>query len=507
MGSGVFLSPDETAVATSARDFGQNFTMRIEDKLLSEGPWLHPRSYVTQGSAMVPVGFLGLPAILGIVWKFLGDWGLALFVPLLAISAAYPLFRLLQRFGNFAAGIAVLVWMSFPTVILYANRGLFPNLPALCFFLWGLYFLSFKKSMRWMIAAGLCTGAALAIRPTEIVWMLPWVWLVWQVHDVKKTKTRSTRQLVVAGIIAAVVPMLALSVVAWRTYGTPFAVGYLLHDAGGSQVVVSSLPPVASSAVGCSSLSCTFHSIWPFGVHPRDVWFNFQSYVLIFLGPWFVLMLCAFAAYVSKRRSWKVLAVSAWTLVVLAIVYGEAIYQDHVGVNVISSGNSYLRYLVPLAGLAALSAAALAAWLGARLGKNKSSVVMAAVVMVLMLLGAWTATSRDDENIFTTTLELQRYAHVRSVTLQDIRPQAIIVSDRSDKIFFPTFRVATPVPSFDLLRPLVTNAPIPTMLYATTLNQTQTAQWEAGGIGLQPIFNSENETLYQMLPTSTSTSP
>ncbi|MBU1349206.1 hypothetical protein KJ781_04025, partial [Patescibacteria group bacterium] len=63
-GGGVFLSPDETAVAVAARFLGEHGTFRIAEPLVSDHSWLHPRSFVSTGDAMVPVGFLGMPFLM-----------------------------------------------------------------------------------------------------------------------------------------------------------------------------------------------------------------------------------------------------------------------------------------------------------------------------------------------------------------------------------------------------------------------------------------------------------
>jgi len=487
LGSGVFLSPDETAVATSARVFGQQANMRIEDKLLTEGPWIHPRSYVTQGSAMVPVGFLGLPLVLSAVWRLAGDWGLAMFVPLLVMSAGFPLWRLLRRFGPYAAAIAVTIWLSFPTVILYANRGLFPNLAALCFVLWGIFFLTERKSLWWTMTAGFCAGVAVAIRPTEVIWIVPWFWFAWSL------KPSTTKLRFVSFGAAAAFPCLLAAFAAWTTYGSPFTIGYWLRD------------PVVMAATGVVTNAATH--LWPFGLHPRNVWFNLRWYVFSFIGPWTVVILIALAQHVKNKKSWKLIGVCLWTIASLAVLYGEAIYQDHVGVNVVSLGNSYLRYLIPLAAISALAAAALVAWLERRLGQTRGRGVAVCGAFLLAITGASIAIQSSGEGVLAGNRELQRYVLIRQTTLNQFGPQAIIVSERSDKIFFPTFRVATPVPDFETLRPLVANAPVPTLLFTETLDGGEQAMWSAEGFLLRPVFRTENQTLYEMYPHATSTQP
>jgi hypothetical protein len=497
LGSTVFLSPDETAAAVSARQFGKHADMRVDDALLSVAPWLHPRSFVSQGSSIVPVGFLGLPALLGVIWRLFGEWGLVVFVPLFVISVAYPLWRLLRRFGSVAAAMGIVVWMSYPAVILYANRGLFPNLVALCAALWGFFFLAERRSIRWAVAGGVFLGVALAIRPTEAVWILPWAWFLWSFAGASRANARATdRVQIVSALLAALIPCLLVLLIAWRTYGSPFLVGYVLHD------------PVSSVIAPAASVGSALGRVWPFGVHPRDVWFNFRSYVLGLMGAWTALLLCAVSVSVKDRKSWKWIGLGAWTVVSLAVLYGEAIYQDHVGINIISLGNSYVRYLVPFAALAALSASILAHWLEQKLGRLRGSVLAGVIVFALALSGTWMAVHQDGEGLLADSIELQRYALVRHAALSLMDRNVVVVSDRSDKIFFPVYRAVTPVPSFDQIRTLMVANNVPFALYAETLRPDQLETWIGYGFTLHPVFRSGTETLYGILLSSpTSTSP
>lgn len=480
LGTAVFLSPDETAVAVVARAFGKTGSMRIEDGILAEAPWMHPRSFVTAGTAMVPVGFLGLPVIAGAVWKLLGEWGLAFFVPLLAVSAAYPLWRLTGAFNAPARIATVATWLSFPTVVLYANRGLFPNLVVVCMALWVSFLLT--QNVRWArVLAGILAGFALAIRPIEAVWMIPWFVFFW-------TRGAQKRRADIGTILWVVVPIAAvlagMAILAWKTYGSPFAVGYALRD-----------PVVLQTARTDVAPSVT----WPFGFHPRHVMFNVRSYLVGFLGPWTALaVIAAFVAW-GTRRAEPVLWLSAWTVAALCLVYGQAIYQDHVGLNVPSFGNSFLRYLLPLAPLYAVATGAVVAWMTERWRGGAGVLVSAALVVCAVSLGSWTALSRDDEGVRAGAVELLRYISIRRETLEQLGPQAIVLSERSDKIFFPTFRVASPLPDRSMIRRLAAFAPVPVALFSSTLDDDAVASWKAEGMDVLPVFQTERETLYEIV--------
>jgi hypothetical protein len=491
LGSAVFLSPDETATAVSARVFGTTGAMLLSDPVLKDAPWLHPRSYVTKGTAMVPVGFLGLPALLGIIWRVIGDWGLVLFTPLLALSVVYPLWRFTKQFGFAAQVTATATWLTLPTVVLYANRGLFPNLPAVCLAVWASYLVWEHRSHARAVLAGLCAGLALAMRPVEAVWMLVWFAAAWRFRSGRKPHRERASLLFAAGGCA--VALIAVMIVAWRTYGSPFAVGYLLRD------------PVAGAPTMPSSQSVA--SVWPFGFHPRDVWYNLKTYVIGYLGPWFVVALIAMYAFMRRREARPFMFVGTWTLLAGLLMYGQSLYQDHVGVNVASVGNSFLRYLLTLAPLFAFSSAAVVSWLFLRLRAQHARTLTLILAGSLAILGVWTATQRDDEGILTSSQELLRYRAVRAAMNDTAFPNPIILSDRSDKIFFPGYRVASPLPPRQEILALVNGSPVPVLLYATTLDGRSLERWKGDGIQFRPIFQSLNETLYEMFPADLKPAP
>lgn len=65
-------SPDETAVLITAKQIAVTYSGAVEESLAVQAGWLHPRSWVSQGEAIVPVGFLGWPWVLSLFIFILG---------------------------------------------------------------------------------------------------------------------------------------------------------------------------------------------------------------------------------------------------------------------------------------------------------------------------------------------------------------------------------------------------------------------------------------------------
>ncbi|MCI0479913.1 hypothetical protein L0Y59_05190, partial [Candidatus Uhrbacteria bacterium] len=433
-GGAVFLSPDETAVAVAARSFASIGSFRLEDPLSAAYPWVHPRSFVSTGDAFVPVGFLGMPFIMAGVWRLLGDAGFVLFTPLLALSVVIPLWSAASRWGNVGRISTVVGWLTFPTVMLYANRGLFPNLPVLCLAIWAAWAVSRKRGVIALAVGGGLTGLAAFIRPTELLWVGIWVAAAYLIaHPSRKIPLRTRAR----DLFSFLVPFAAVAglgaVLAWMTYGSPLAVGYQLRD-----------PTTDTAAIQAAS-RVSWYETWVFGFHPRNVWYNATSYLVAYLLPWAVL--AAFGAVLAWKdrieRRWTFVAVA--TVAILCLLYGQGIYHDHVKPDAVTLGNSFLRYGLPVAAMAALALGRVAAWMSRRMGKP--GYALAAITVALTAsLGIWTATVRDDEGIVQGRLELLRYAAIRDGSRFLLEPGTVVLSDRSDKIFFPAFRAAAPMP-------------------------------------------------------------
>ncbi len=502
----VFASPDETAVMVAARAYAETGSMRLVDPLLTSFPWLHPRSFVTQGDALVPVGFLGWPMILSLVAR-VTSVALPFVTPLLVISVAYPLFCFSRRFGRLGQWVAISLWLSFPSVILYANRALFPNLPVVCLAVWAAYLVWSQRSNRAMVGAGILAGMACIIRPLELVWIVPWLWLAYagrSFSDVIPSESasrgiaskgflrsslsllgRNDRRTILAFFLFGFAAPLVWSLfVAWQTYGSPWIVGYFLHD------------PIISFVASSPSIAPATSVIrWPFGFHPRAVWFNAKNYLLVFLWPWALVVLTALSLYIRRRAARSILIVALWTVGMLALLYGQAIYQDHVGVNIVSLGNSYLRYLLPVTVFIALGGAALAHESVRRLPRaGFTSAII--ICLALSIGGMHLALAHPTEGVFAVRHELQRYETIRAKTLALTNPEDLILSERSDKIFFPLRRVASPLPDYERMYDLVMQASQNVFVFSETLDANRLKQFNEERLTLRSLMTNRNQTLY-----------
>jgi hypothetical protein len=503
---GIFASPDETAVSVSVSQLLRQGSARVAEPLATQIPWLHPRSWVSIDDQIAPVGFLAWPFLLAPVVGLFGSWMLPWFGFLLVSSAFYPVLRLWrQRFSEEKAVMATLLIFFFPTVVLYANRGLFANLPQLALFAWWLWFWrrSEQRAFSWqfIILQGMFTALVLLIRPVEGLWLFPW--MIWWGRDQLRRFSRGQKVAVYAAAFA-LVGVYALMVA--RTYGTPFAIGYLLRD--------NPLPSTTMIApvVATGDVLPTWQRLLPYGFHPRHIWWNLYSFTREILWPWILALLLVWVPQIWRLRTQKPtllvkrfvmwlrsprVLLSGWTVFVLLVIYGSGIYADHIRPGAITVGNSFLRYLLPLLPLWGYALfVGLEAWDRTARGRIGTKILTVA----LLVISLFTVFLKDDEGLLATRRELLRYREIRLAALAALPSGTIVLSDRSDKIFFPVFRAVSPMPSVTERNRLAQLPGVSLALFARPLSQSERDAWRTAGVVPQEVQSFGNERLYRLVP-------
>ena len=489
VGGQVFASPDETAVAEVAQQMAWHGRAFFSESQAFDFPWLHPRSFVSSGNRIVPVGFLGWPFLLSLVARVFNQQTLPWAGTLLALSSIWPLYQLLKRaYGWEAAWWGTAITFSVPSVLLYLNRSLFPNSALFALGLWSFWLICHTQEKRYapakqfwfQVLIGSMLAACAAIRPIELIWLAPWwIWFGWKWQPQKKDWLG-----LFLGLTLIVLPILVL---AHNTYGSAWQIGYFLHDNPG---VTVNAPQTVTSATDA-------YTVLPFGFHPRMLMRNIILFFGGWLLPWFALGI--FAGFQFKRTYHPVFGLMLWTLGVLLFVYGSGIYLDGPGAWQATLGNSFLRYFLPVSVFFGWAFAYLYAHYFSRTEKHRLwGLVFGTLLIVLGIFGAFFC---DNEGLFRTRAELLRYTSIRMAAHQWFSaPRDVIVSDRSDKIFFPEFRTASPLaPATDIAR-LVHTPGIRVGLFSRPLSQSDQDAWREVGIEAQELLSSARERLYRLVP-------
>ena len=183
-----------------------------------------------------------------------------------------------------------------------------------------------------------------------------------------------------------------------------------------------------------------------------------------------------------------------WSFCAVTVFYGNGIYQDHVKLNQISVGNSFLRYTVPASIVFALAFGHLLSKM-MRLWTIK--ILGYCLAVCLIMFGVWSAVERDDEGIAANERELIAYQQIRQASAKSLGQNAIVLSDRSDKIFFPYWLSASPMPSKTQIAELI-SAGAEVAIFQTTQDENGIADWNSYNLNLIPRFTINNQTMYHV---------
>ncbi len=483
---GRYLSPDETAMATSAKLWAEQGSAAVAEPLAWKFPGLHPRSYVSHYDTIVPVGFLGWPLINSILFRVVGQNLLPIAAMLIILSAVYPLYRLLRPLGQRAALLGTLIAFSSPGIILYANRSLFPNAGLIALAIWTCFWIKdmvipAKAGIYWKtFVAGILVCLTLAIRPVECIWIVPW--FAYFARNWKPSRNQLVA--VVLGFVLALAPVI------WQAqtlYGNFWQAGYLVQG---------NPDPNPSASLSLAQGEKEGLPILPFGIHPLYIGWNIFKFLLGPLFPWMVpLVLCSVIVILNKKRN-KLFELGAWTLAVLVLYYGNGHYADNI-TGAITIGNSFVRYLMPLGVLSGVAFAYVYATSETRKNGRQIALIMAAI---LVIAGIFQAFFADNEGLWTVSHDSKRYDAINREAAKYFSSTDVILSDRSDKIFFPDFRAWSPLPSMETVSRLAMTSGIKIGLFARPMSQLQKDEWSRAGLNPVELYSNEREILYRLDP-------
>jgi len=471
-GSGLFLSPDETANAFFAKSFAAGNGLSFAEP--SNAPLrgiIHPRSMVAAGEELVPGGFVGLPAILGMMARLFGTAVLPFLVPLIAALAVFAVHRILRRLGSerFAVVGASLLAIH-PAWWYYASRGFMPNVLFASLVIFAAFFLvvrpfhhghSFALRLKQIfrraslhpfvsrlniVCAGLSLGLALFVRTSEVVWLLSAFALgTWMIC--RKIAWRSVF-IFCAAALAAVSPFFYFNA---TLYGSSFQNGYTYEDVSGrpdaAVLMDSSLRERVERALS---------PLFPFGIHPRAVLRTWaQNAVDLYPLLAALVFIGIHAARLEKSQDepeqkkrwrallWVALLVTGW----LAVMYGSWIIHDNPDPAAVTIGNSYARYWLPMFLLWTPFAARGIFYAGASAPKRWEPMIVGCLVSACAIFSVQTVVFTNGDGLRDAVSALERNADIRKIVLQMTEPDAILIVDRADKIFFPARRVVQPLRS------------------------------------------------------------
>lgn len=458
--------PDETSNAYFASRFAETgkFAVAVGEDLDSGlRHLLVPRSFNFLDGSLVPAGFLGLPLYYGIAERAFASFpGLSgtdvvLFAtPFLAALALLAFAHLVARaFGPKAGTYAAFALALSPAWWYYSAYPFLPNVPAVAMAIFALALLfeaadrEGQKATLFALASGACLGAAAAIRPNDVAWYA----LAAAVAAIVARTWRGHERTIGTAIVAAAVAFAPVLLYQHLTYGSFFATGYS-RFADGATLAPSEFSGSASTPLSIAAAALAL----PYGIHPRAIWYNLWRSWLA-LAPWFSLPALAALAWLAARRRGRpaerfflVLAAvaSAW----LVVSYGSWMIADPLVLKLNTIGVSHVRYwlLLDAFGAAAIGAAA-ARYVGeGKSARRARSVAVLAAFAVFGLLSARMAFVSELESLIPVAGRVASYGEAALAVVRATPPQAVIVTDRTDKEIFPDRAVTAGFPTDDASR-------------------------------------------------------
>lgn len=499
----IWNSPDETANAFWAGRVAEGEPLMLREFAVGIGAGVvHPRSFDVNGSALVPGSFPGIFLLYGALKVFTG-LPFSTMTPLLTALAGLVLYALFRRlFGRETAFWSAVLFYIHPAVIYYSGRGLFHNvlLVDLLIFAVGIFalrpFADGFGSVRWAddVLAGGLLGLAVITRLSEAVWILPAALAFLPFLG----KDRWRRIGVV--IIGALLPLLILLAFNANTYGTLLGSGYSVPEPAVTEPAVEAAAEASGGGAG----------LLPFGFHPRLIVMHGTDYGLGIFWWYSLAGILGLTVFLMRWRSEgprrrAALLVTAAVTVWLLVFYGSWFVRDRYDPTLVTIGTSYVRYFLPFYVLTLPWVAGGLIWLVDRLGLRRRS-ALAALAVVFALLSLRVSVARGDESLLAVRGTLRGNLEKREILESLIPPDAVVMTDRFDKVLFPDHTLFIPVIDRKAFETVATleGYGIPAYWYGISPSDDRIDEWSgfAGDAGLDlnrlgsPV---EGEDLFELV--------
>ena len=495
-------SPDEQANRVFASQFATAGDFRLESAVPDEvADVVHPRSSFVHSGAIVPVSFFGLPILSGLVSK-LGGVGAMLFItPILAVLALCAMYAIVTVITH-SRSLAVLssIFLAIhPAFWYYSARTMMHNVgfvSLLILAVWSWVVKPFSKSWLNFTLAGFLFAVAISFRLSEIVWLLPAVVALFIYSNLHQK--RFLLQPAIFFIIPVLVVGALYGYLTLKTYGSWVTTGYTLKGLSPGDTPSDVLDPIVAS-IPFSNL------FFPFGIHESNIANNAWDYGFR-LYPWMsVLSIIGFLIFLKDKRTRPYAIFTAIISIWLIVVYGSWQFHDNPDPDVLTLGNSYARYWLPIFVLAApMSAVALQKIASLVASTRKKNIFLAGITTLCVFLSFYLATFGADGFVLTRK-NLALFELKRNEILLATPPNAIIITDMADKYLWPDRQVVVPLrheQTYASISTLLESAPL--YYFGITLPTEDLEYLNASLLSgvparIEPVLTIYDETLYLII--------
>jgi len=412
---------------------------------------IHPRSTNIANTNIVPMSFLGMIIIYGWIGKVIGTKLILYLTPILASAAALFFYGLIRRVFNKKVGfISAILLLSLSSYWYFASLAMMHTILFVFLIISACYFYvrqieksdSITKNKLFSCLSGLLFGFALITRTIEFVW-IGLIILIPFIFYYKKV----TGKQILLFLLCLIIPFFILGFYNYQIYGEIFTTGYqnLQNDS-----FLQSLPSELQSKQSSSTLPGYLKLIFiPFGFHAKLILLNFYNYFISALWPYIILFVLGgliilyklYKKQISKRGKiyvWISLLTCAW----LSFYYGSWQFIDQLVLKYNTISSSYTRYwlIMNILILPIIAYFLVKIW-QFKCVKYLNYTFVALILALLCIFSANLVYNSKYDGLIAQKQVIETYYAQAQKVDQIIENNAIIITNRADKVFWPKRRV------------------------------------------------------------------
>lgn len=466
-------SPDETANYFFAKLYAEKGELKYFEQLnLYVDNIIHPRSMRSDAGEVKPVSFLGIILIFGAIAKLTSVQVLPYLTPFFgAVGIVFFYLFVKKIFGRENAFLSTFLLASFPPFIYYSARSMFHNVLFVVLVIIGLYYILLMigdrkgagdkqmvvnfyewSQMLYAALAGGLIGLAIITRTSELIWILPMLFIIW-IFNVKKIGFAKII-IFLSFLFLSILPMLY-----WNNvlYGSAFNMGYMEE----SQPTVENIAIVESASPPENNQEITIapyrefvekikNGISLFGFAPRHAlrmlkYYFAEMFPWLFWGAFFGFLI--FLWKIWKDKKWKrtqIIYFLSYFIIsfILIFYYGSWEIHDNPDPNSITIGNSYTRYWLPVY-LGAIPLAGALILKLAKLLKNKIFIAAGRFIIIaaIFIISIQFVLTGSEEGLIFSLNKRGEVKYEFNKVLELTEENSVIITEYHDKLFFPERKV------------------------------------------------------------------
>jgi hypothetical protein len=444
----IFNWPDSNANYFFSQLFAQTFHFfHFEPLNLLTDNLLHTRSINVLNANLVPMTWLWPLLVFALFSKVFSSLGLLFLTPILAATAIFLFYRLVSLVfaSDFLGFISAVLLAFLAPWLFFANEVMLPNIMFITSLLAALYFFS-KNTDKTFIIFSLLFLSTVMMRPNELVWLL---FLLGFLFFYCKSFFDKKRIIIffILTVLAAAFSLLLNKL----TYGNYLAFGYLNFQA-------NTLPTEFAQA-NFSLLKFWQFLILPFVWETKIFFSNIYHYLFLLIWPYYIFGLFGIipifknnltASKINKKIWLRYLLVVLFLSLVILIYYANWNLADPLVKTYNTISISFVRYFLPiyilLIPLVALGIVFLTDLLTLKFKVNVKFkfILVLFFILILSIFSFRLAFFAPHDGLLKTRENIINYYQQFQAVKLIVPSSAVLMTDRSDKIFFSYYSVIVP---------------------------------------------------------------